>query len=343
MYEEFLEDEKTPSYHFSCPVQQGRYKNPYVDDIRRRIWDFLLWQLGKYDHESFRITPPRGFHYPNPQEDSAEALPRVSWMNHSTFHVDYKGVHLLTDPIWSNRCSPFSFIGPKRLHYPPLEIEELPHIDVVLISHNHYDHLDKTSILDIFKKSPQALFIVPEGVGAWFKKQKIYNYIELSWWQNKEVHFSKELTLVISSVPSQHFSGRGVLDKNKTLWCGWVVQFFERGVLAKQLYFVGDTGYNSYDFVNIGKEFGYFDLSLIPIGTYMPFTFMSPVHICPNKAVQIHQEVNSKLSVGMHWKTFRLSDETLEQPPYDLYLAMKEMNLDPLTFRVLHPGQRINW
>lgn len=343
MRKNLLESKKTPSYHLSCPIKAGRYKNPHIENIRRRLWDFLLWQAGRYDHENFRTLPPRGFHYPNPVKEVDYSSPVVSWMNHSSFHINYKGLNILTDPIWSERCSPFSFFGPKRLHHPPLEIESLPDIDVVLISHDHYDHLDKASIRDIVSKSPRVLFIIPEGVGKWFKKQKIYNFIELAWWQTKEVHFSSDLKLSITGVPCQHFSGRGIFNKNKTLWCGFVVKFFEKEELTKQLYFVGDTGYNPHDFVNIGKEFGYFDLSLIPIGTYIPFTFMSPVHICPNKAVMIHQEVNSKLSIGMHWKTFCLSDEDTEQPPYDLYLAMKELNLDPLTFRVLHPGQKINW
>lgn len=329
--------------NFACPFEDGRYKNPHISNIRRRFWDFLLWQTGKYDHENFRTSPPEGFRYPNPRELVNPALPQVTWMNHSTFHVNYKGVHFLTDPIWSQRCSPVTFFGPKRLHHPPVEIAHLPNIDLVLISHDHYDHLDKSSILDIIRKSPNVIFVIPEGVGKWFKKHNIQHFIELSWWRYTELKFSNEIQLRVTAVPCQHFSGRGLFNKNTTLWCGFVIQFFEKSTLRKQFYFVGDTGYNEHDFINIGKNFGYFDLSLIPIGTYIPFTFMSPVHICPNKAVTIHQEVHSKLSIGMHWKTFCLSDEDLQQPPYDLYLAMKEINLDPLNFRVVDPGQCINW
>jgi len=343
MYDEIEEGNGVHCRNLPCPKEKGRYKNPHISDIKRRFWDFLLWQAGKYDHESFKTMPPVGFRYPNPKAPLQESVPSVTWMNHCTFHVAYQGVHLLTDPIWSKRCSPFGFLGPKRLHQPPCDIGELPHIDVVLISHDHYDHLDKSSILHVARKSPQAVFIVPEGVGKWFKKHKLYNFLELSWWQHTELEFPGDIQLRITAVPCQHFSGRGVFGRNTTLWCGFAAQFFEKKTLKKQMYFVGDTGYNPHDFLNIGKNFGTFDLSLIPIGTYLPFSFMSPVHICPNKAVMIHQEVGSRLSVGMHWKTFCLSDEDLQQPPYDLYLAMKEANLDPLAFRVLEPGQTINW
>lgn len=343
MYDELEESKMAACSHLPCPIDKGRYKNPHITDIKRRFWDFLLWQAGKYHQESFTTTPPQGFRYPNPKAPIDKTRPTVSWMNHCTFHIDYKNVNILTDPIWSKRCSPFSFLGPKRLHRPPLEIQHLPHIDLVLISHDHYDHLDKRSILHIVRKSPHVLFVIPEGVGKWFKKHNLHNFIELSWWQHREIGFPGDVQLRVTAVPCQHFSGRGLLNKNMTLWCGFVLQFFEQKTLKKQLYFVGDTGYNPHDFANIGRNFGGFDLSLIPIGTYLPFTFMSPVHICPSKAVTIHQEVFSKLSIGMHWKTFCLSDEDVQQPPYDLYLAMKEMNLDPLTFRVLDPGQQMNW
>lgn len=336
---------KTTPYYFPCPKKRGRYQNPYIEDSKRRLWDFFLWQVGQYDQENFRPLAPKDFTYPNPMQQLDTTLPSVFWLNHSTFYVNYQGLGILTDPIWSTRCSPLSFVGPKRLHEAPIRIEDLPKIDLIMISHDHYDHLDIPAILQIVKRNPEVIFFVPKGVGACLRKHKIHKILELSWWENQEILFPQYQNLVVrmTSVPAQHFSGRGVLNKNKTLWCGWAMQFFEKKELKKQCYFVGDTGYNPYDFENIGKVFGSFDLSLIPIGTYIPFAFMSPVHICPNKAVMIHQEVNSKLSIGMHWKTFCLSDESLDQPPYDLYLAMKEMNLDPLAFRVLNPGQQINW
>lgn len=343
MNEELEFVEKAIISHQPCPKKHGRYINPHIDNIRRRWVDYLIWQSGKYDHENMRPMPPKDFLYPNPAIIFDEQQPAVSWLNHSSFHLQYQGINFYTDPIFSQRCSPFRFFGPKRRHQPPLPLKDLKEVDFVLISHNHYDHLDKPTVLEILKNNPHVTFVVPQGLKQWFFNLGCMHVIELAWWESQEIKISDVLKVRFISVPSQHFSGRGLFDGNKTLWCGFVVQFYEDLELRKQFYFVGDTGYNEQDFKVIGETFGGFDLSLIPIGTYIPYTFMSPVHICPVKSVAIHQEVKSKLSIGMHWKTFKLSDERQMQPPYDLFLAMKEANLDPETFRVLHPGQRINW
>ena len=343
MNEELDFTEKAIINHQPCPKKHGRYINPYITNTRRRWIDYLIWQSGKYDHENMRPMPPKDFLYPNPEAIVELKQPIVSWINHSSFHIDYQGINFYTDPIFSKRCSPFGFLGPKRRHQNPLSLKDLKEVDFVLISHNHYDHLDKSTVIEILKNNPNVTFIVPQGLKPWFFNLGCMHVIELSWWESQEVKISESLKVRFISVPSQHFSGRGLFDGNKTLWCGFVVQFYEDLELKKQFYFVGDTGYNKHDFKAIGETFGGVDLCLIPIGTYIPYTFMSPVHICPVKSVAIHQEVKSKLSIGMHWKTFKLSDEGQMQPPYDLFLAMKEANLDPETFRVLLPGQRINW
>lgn len=329
----------------SCPKRRGRYINPHVRTIKRSLFDVILWQIGVYNDVFFPTKIPEDFSYPNPKETLDASKPSVMWVNHSTFFVQYQGITILTDPIWSERCSPFVFFGPRRLHHPPCTVEELPKIDIVALSHDHYDHFDNKSIQEIYKKNSQAIFLVPDGVKQRLLNLGIVNVYEHSWWESSALHFIKDDIVKVkwTFVPSQHFSGRGVFDKNKTLWGGWVLEFFHQDVLQKRLYFVGDTGYNPYDFVNIGKHFGEFDLSLIPIGTYLPHLFMAPVHIGPKQAVKIHKEVKSKLSVGMHWQTFKLSSEGQQRPPYDLFLAMEKQKLDPLSFRVLDPGQTINW
>lgn len=269
----------------------------------------------------------------------------VTWVNHSTFLIQIEGVHILTDPIWSDRCSPLKKLGPKRHHPPPFRISELPRIDYVLISHNHYDHLDKDSVLKLFKRFPEITWIVPMGVKAWFLKKGISKILELSWWDEFSIASKSHphLNLKVTAVPSQHFSGRRGYDLNQTLWVGWVVECERQKKPLKRFYFVGDTGYNHYDFKKIGEKWGSMDLSLIPIGSYSPRKFMSPVHIDPQSAVQIHQEVGSHLSIGMHWKTFRLSDESPHQPPYDLFVSLQKRGIDPLSFLVLEPGHAINW
>ncbi|MBF5060192.1 MBL fold metallo-hydrolase [Candidatus Neptunochlamydia vexilliferae] len=319
-----------------------RFANPYIDKTKRSPIDFAMWQLGFYKEKRRRKERPEDFKYPNSKRKLRDGAPKVTWINHCTFLVNVEGLHLLTDPIWSDRCSPFSFFGPKRNHEAPIPLEELPPIDIVLISHDHYDHLDRRTVLKLQELNPGITWVVPLGVKKRLQRLGMRHIIEMEWWD--EVHIGvKGQEVIITAVPSQHFSGRGIFDKNRTLWAGYVVDFLREKKQEKRLYFVGDTGYNRRDFKRIGEEFGEIDLSLIPIGTYVPHHFMEPVHINPVRAAAIHDEVGSLLSVGMHWKTFRLSEEHLEQPPYDLYCALEKRGIDPKTFRVLEPGQTINW
>lgn len=255
-------------------------------------------------------------------------------------------MHILTDPIWSERCSPFRFIGPKRTHPPGIALSGLPKIDVVLISHNHYDHLDKKTVLSLSRLFPHIAWFVPRGVKQWFDRLGISPVYELGWWEERELYCDRSqsvnMPLKLTAVPAQHFSGRSSLGHNSSLWVGWVIESDPNGT-KKKCYFVGDTGYNPFDFVSIGVHFGPIDLSLIPIGTYRPRAFMRDVHIDPKESVRIHKDVGSLLSIGMHWKTFCLSDEPLDRPPYDLYLAMQEAGMDFSKFLVLDPGEKVNW
>lgn len=319
-----------------------RFVNPHIKRAKRTLIDIALWQLGFYNDQKSLKERPDTFLYPNSKRKLREGAPTVTWINHCTFLVSVGKLNLLTDPIWSERCSPFSFLGPKRRHEAPLALENLPDIDIVLISHDHYDHLDRKTLMELQRKNPGITWVVPLGVKRRLQKMGMRHIIEMEWWQ--EVHLGiKGEEVVLTAVPSQHFSGRGLFDKNTTLWAGYVVDFVRPNKQEKRLYFVGDTGYNPKDFKKIGEEFGEIDLSLIPIGTYVPARFMAPVHICPKRAAAIHEEVGSLLSVGMHWKTFRLSSEGMEQPPYDLYCHLEKRGIDPKTFRVLDIGQTINW
>ncbi len=327
------------------PVQSAKkFLNPHIADTKRKWFHYFLWQIGYYDDPMPPPKMPKGFRYPNPPEEVTSHAPTITWINHCSFLIIVDGITILTDPIWSHRCSPVSVVGPKRKHQTPIPLDQLPPIDVVLISHNHYDHLDKKTVLELHRKYPNIQWVVPKGVKQWFIQKKILRTQELSWWDSFAIpFFDHQLDLKITAVPSQHFSGRGIFDLNKSLWCGFVVEMQRKQKENKKLYFVGDTGYNPNLFREIGKEFGKMDLSLIPIGTYVPNRFMAPVHIDPESAVSIHQEVNSKLSVGMHWYTFRLSEESQLQPTYDLFLAMKQAKIDPLKFRAIFPGQVLNW
>jgi N-acyl-phosphatidylethanolamine-hydrolysing phospholipase D len=321
-----------------------KFKNPYISNIRRTLWHFLKWQWGHYDDLLPIIKEPEDFTYPFPNKDLNKNDPRVIWINHCTFLIDIDGVKFLTDPIWAKRCSPLSFFGPKRRHEPAIGLKDLPKIDVVLISHNHYDHLDASTVKALNKRFPEIQWIVPKGLSSWFEKRGIKKVKELSWWEESAIQLeNKELEFYVSATPTQHHSGRGIFDANKSLWVGFVVRAKRKNEGLKSFYFVGDTAYNQYDFKKIGEVFPSIDLCLCPIGTYKPGRFMRTVHSSPDDAVKIHQDVNAKLSVGMHWKTFKLSEEGLNRPPYDLYLAMKKVNLNLEQFLPLEPGVEINW
>ncbi len=314
---------------------KGRYINAHVKDLRRKPRDFLFWMLGFFRDLPFEKVP-QGFSYPMPDQEFDGKKPWAMWMGHSSYLVSVGGRHILTDPIWSKRCSPVPLCGPKRKHPPPMPIDQLPKIDYVLISHDHYDHLDLPTVEKLHERFPHILWVVPQGVKKWFEKQGIRNVVELSWWEDVDI----DSMFKITAVPTQHFSGRGSTDSNKTLWAGYVI---EELLTSKVLYFVGDTGYNERDFKEIGRRFPTIDLSLVPIGSYSPRKFMAAVHIEPRDAVKIHMDVRSKFSLGMHWKTFRLSEEPMDQPPFDLLLSLKKENLDPMSFLAPEPGHRINW
>lgn len=318
---------------------RGRFVNPHAKDTRRSLWDVLLWKIGLYNDAAKGSLAPKDFSFPLPEKKPSSDEPNAIWVNHSTFLINVFGLVFLTDPVWGQRCSPFSFLGPKRNHEPGLALDEIQKIDVVLISHNHYDHLDKQTVLFIHARHPSTLWVVPWGVKEWFTRLGILHVEELQWWQSFKIASENAL---ITAVPAQHFSGRSLRDYNKSLWAGYIVEISSQEK-KKCFYFAGDTGYNPYDFKAIGSRWQHIDLSLIPIGCYSPKVFMAPVHIDPFEAVWIHREVGSMQSIGMHWKTFTLSDEGLCRPPYDLYLALKEEGIDPLTFLAAPPGYVVNW
>lgn len=310
-----------------------KYSNPHGDDIRRSLWDLLLWRTGRYDDPIPRLSPPADFVYPAAPGQWSKQLPSAVWIGHSSFLIEWEGLAILTDPVWDNYCSPIPFKSLKRHHEPPISLSDLPRIDLVLISHNHYDHLDVKTVRHLHSFHPEIQWIVPLGLSRWFSSRGIRQVTELDWWKSFQIQ-----EMSITAVPAQHFSGRTLWDLNRTFWNGYVVE-----MKGKRFYFTGDTGYNPVDFKQIGENWPHMDLSLIPIGTYVPQKFMQPVHCSPREAVEIHADVKSKLSLGMHWKTFRLSGEPMDRPPFDLYLAMSAKKLPCDTFLPVDPGVYVNW
>jgi L-ascorbate metabolism protein UlaG (beta-lactamase superfamily) len=254
---------------------------------------------------------------------------KVTFVNHSTFLIQVNGVNILTDPIWSERTSPFQFAGPKRMKQPGIRFEDLPKIDYIILSHNHYDHLDIITIKNLYNIH-QPKIITPLGVKSFFDNNQITTATDLDWWQ--EVSLSE--SLIIQSVPAQHFSGRGISDRDATLWCGYVIKNPHGNI-----YFAGDTGYNEFTFKEIGRRCAPIAVALIPIGAFKPAWFMSPIHCSPAQAVQIHFDVNASQSIATHFGTFPLADDGEDEPRTELAEAMKQAKLVKEKFLVLKEGE----
>lgn len=312
---------------------RSRFVNQHIQSARRSFWDLILWKCGHYDDATPKLSPPSNFIYPAQAKHFVTGRPSAVWIGHSTYLIEIDGLTILTDPVWDAYCSPIPIRSLRRRVDPPILLADLPPIDIVLLSHNHYDHLDAKTVAALHSFHPQIEWIVPSRLSPWFRRRGIHCVTEIGWWESK-----KGKNCTITAVPAQHFSGRTLWDTNKTHWNGYVLE-----TARKRIYFTGDTGYNGKDFKAIGNHFPYMDLSLIPIGTYSPQKFMQPVHICPQEAVQIHQDVHSRFSLGMHWKTFRLSDEPIDRPPFDLFLAMKEKKLPFETFLPIDIGSYTNF
>lgn len=259
----------------------------------------------------------------NPDHDKIQ----ITWVGHSSFLIQMDGFNFLTDPVFSDRCSPTQYFGPKRFRRTPLTLQELPRIDFVVISHNHYDHLDYKTV-EYLKDT--TVWCIPKENGKWFSKNGVNNYIEFNWWDR--IDFTDSFSVVF--VPAQHWSKRTAFDDNYALWGGFVIIG-----KYKKIYFAGDTGYNEFVFKEIGQKFGGFDISLIPIGAYDPREFLSNQHIGPEEAVIIHKELNSKKSIGIHWGTFLLSREHVFDPPIKLKEAMEKHGLDEDSFIVVKHGE----
>ncbi len=316
------------------------FKNNYAQQVNKSFSDFLRWQWESWGIDKTALSPT-----PIVQADlaviKAPTSPTVTWIGHATALVQANGLNVLVDPIFSERASPVQIFGPKRAQPPGVAMADLPHIDAVLISHNHYDHLDRISVAQLDEKAKAAgkstLFIVPLGLKAWFNGIGIDSVVELDWWEQFSVK-GVEFHLT----PVQHWSARSINDRSATLWGGWAVLGADF-----HWYYAGDTGY-SRDFADTAKQFaprqtealgGGFDLALVPVGAYEPRWFMSQQHVNPMESVRIHQDVGAKRSIGVHWGTFSLTDEPLDQPPRELAIARQALKVKETDFGLLAIGE----
>lgn len=263
------------------------------------------------------------------RENSLGSVPRVTWVGHSTLLVQMGHVTFLTDPTWSATASPFA-VGPRRFVEPGLAMDDLPRIDFVVVSHNHYDHMDLETLRRLSERG--ARIFVPLANAATLQGAGINNVQELDWWRAHTIG-----QVEVHCVPARHWSRRGVFDENRALWSGWVVTAQDR-----RFYFAGDTGFFD-GFEEIGRRLGPFDLAAVPIGAYEPQAMMAPAHLSPEEAVDAAIALGARRSVAIHFGTFDLSDEPVDEPPKRFREASAEAGRGVGVDWVLSVGETRRW
>ena len=317
---------------------KGGFRNPWPSAEVHGFKDFLKWSLIERRRNPRRPDPdPASF----VRTDPAFTIPRgdpeqltLTWVGHTSFLIQIAGLNVLTDPIWSQRASPVQFVGPRRWVPPAIEFDRLPPIDVVLISHDHYDHLDTNTISRLVERYPAVVWHVPLGLAEFLKRSGARDIIELDWWGENSV-----AALKLTCVPAQHFSGRTLGRRNQTLWCGWTLRAPERSV-----FFAGDTALHP-EFATIGQRRGPFELATLPIGAYEPRWFMGAVHMNPDDCIKAitqlagTQKGERLLMAAAHWGTFKLTDEPMDEPPALMRELWQAAGFDPTNLWIMRHGE----
>ncbi len=291
-----------------------------VDHSQKKVWKWLFTRkrFGWVWREN-RLSA-------RPEARILGARLVVTFVNHATLLIQTDGMNILTDPVWSRRVSPFTFVGPSRFRAPGVSFDDLPEIDLVLISHNHYDHMDLATLRRIAKRWDPTI-VVPLGNGEYLRDRGFANVREMDWWDEDEYG-----SVRIVSAPGQHFSSRALSDRNNTLWSGYVIE-----TAHGDIYFAGDTGYG--EFVKrIRERYDMFRLALLPIGAFRPEGFMGPVHISPEQAVMISDELRAKTTIGIHHGTFHLADDGQDEPNERIDAIRSEREGTDFDFRVPENG-----
>lgn len=322
----------------SAPVYDGPATDHFDGDVfhntvpsKKGFWDiaqlgiYSLWQRESWptwiDSPQHRV-PRQRFHGPGIS---------VTFINHSTLLVQVDGVNILTDPVFSERVSPFSFAGPKRVRPPGVALEDLPDIDLILISHNHYDHLDTDTLARLVARQPPdkaPLILAGLGNSGLFELMSFPGFVDMDWRQS--VRF-KNIEVIFTE--ARHRSGRGLTDQMKTLWGSFLVRSSQGDI-----YFAGDTGFGPH-FENLKRQYGDVELALLPIGAYEPQWFMQAVHLTPAQAVKAHKAIGSQQSIGIHFGTFQLTYEGIDTPLDELAVALQAEQVAPEDFIALEFGE----
>jgi N-acyl-phosphatidylethanolamine-hydrolysing phospholipase D len=292
----------------------GGFRNPWPSAQMHGFRDFLKWSLIERRRNPRRPDPdPSTFQRTTPDFVVPRAAPdqlTVTWVGHTSFLIQMSGLNILLDPVWSKRASPVQFAGPRRWVPAGIDFDRLPPIDVVVLSHDHYDHLDAGTISHLTARYPAIEWFAPLRVGEFLRRRGAREIVERDWWE--EVTMGD---LHLTCVPAQHFSGRSLGRRNHTLWCGWSLRSSHHSLL-----FAGDTALHP-DFDAIGKHCGPFDVAILPIGAYEPRWFMGSVHMNPDDCMKAVAQLNASQSgkrlimTASHWGTFKLTDEPMDEPP----------------------------
>lgn len=311
---------------------KGRFRNPAVIDRGGLdvLVPFLARRFAGFWRDRRGAPPVVANDGVFLRENARHSEPTVTWVGHATVLVQMDHRTFLTDPIWSEKPFPVSFVGPKRFVPPALALEALPPIDFVLISHNHYDHLDVPTLR--WLAAAGTRFLVPLGDGGWLRAAGIAPVDELDWWEHREV-----AGLDVHCVPAQHWSGRRLTDDCRSLWSGWVVTGPTR-----RFYFAGDSGYFP-GFREIGERLGPFGLAALPIGAYDPPRMMRPVHLDPEEALQAGLDVGAERMLGIHYGTFDLTDEPLDEAPRRFHAEGARRGIAPERLWTPPLGETLRW
>ena len=307
----------------SMSFAQERFSNSDGMKNEKSLSEVLKWSWSREEPKKEFIKTNENINLNSLKDRENYAL----WIGHSTFLINNGDLTILTDPIFSERASPLNFAGPKRLIKPVIKIKDLPEVDVITISHNHYDHLDINSLRKIQKKFPNVKILVPKGDLKLLRNYNLNNGFEFLWWE--EIAFNNTKFIF---TPAQHWSARGLRDRNKSLWGSWFIKTEE-----KNIFHAGDTGYSD-DFIEIRNRLGPVDFAMIPIGAYDPQWFMSYSHVNPEEALNIAKDLDAKKSIGMHWGTFILTDEPVLEPRERLNKITNQTNIN---FYTVTPGNII--
>jgi len=316
------------------PLYQGRISDHfngqqfYYKEYLHSFRDMLKWALEMkvVKWPKWINDPPQ----PKPEADVQEGEIKVTYINHATLLIQLDGINILTDPIWAKRSGPWGKIGPKRVRAPGVRIEDLPRIDAILITHDHYDHLDYKTLHTLSQKHQPQVF-VGLGVKTLLKAKRFRHVVEMDWWQTYWVPSSP---IQITFVPARHYSGRTMVGNNRTLWGGFVIQG-----TGGNIYYAGDTGYDEL-FYKIKEKFGKFRLTLLPIGSYEKRWYMKTQHMNPQDAVKVHSLLESKQSIAYHYATFaEHPEQTIDAHEKDLAAALRKSGIADSEFWVLAFGE----